>query len=93
MKRCQFLPKKSSNIDKMYQLMNLIQAATSFSEIIYTLGRYYAKTYPFAADFNIILGKNSYNSGNDLNTVYNQMVKYTPKPASCEILEEYEKIH
>lgn len=56
MKRCQFLPKKSQNIDKMYQLMNLIQAATGFSEIIYTLGRYYSKVYPFAADFNIILG-------------------------------------
>ena len=56
MKRCQFLPKKSQTIDKMYQLMNLIQAATGFSEIIYTLGRYYSKVYPFAADFNIILG-------------------------------------
>ena len=31
MKRCQYLPKKSQNIDKMYQLMNLIQAATGFS--------------------------------------------------------------
>ena len=31
MKRCQFLPKKSQNIDKMYQLMNLIQTATCFS--------------------------------------------------------------
>jgi hypothetical protein len=56
MKRCQFLPKKSQAIDKMYQLMNLIQAATGFSEIIYTLGRYYSNVYPFATDFNIILG-------------------------------------
>jgi hypothetical protein len=31
MKRCQYLPKKSQNTDKMYQLMNLIQAATGFS--------------------------------------------------------------
>jgi len=56
MKRCQFLPKKSQNIDKMYQLMNLIQSATAFSDVIYTLGRYYSKMYPFATDFNIILG-------------------------------------
>lgn len=56
MKRCQFLPKKSENRDKMYQLMNLIQAGTGFSEILYTLGRYYSKVYPFAADFNIVLG-------------------------------------
>lgn len=40
----------------MFQLMNLIQAGTSFSEIIYTLGRYYGKVYPFSADFNIVLG-------------------------------------
>lgn len=26
------------------------------------------------------------NSGSDINTVYNQMVKYTPKPPSIEIL-------
>lgn len=56
MKRCQYLPKKSQNIDKMYQLINLIQAATCFSEIIYMFGRYYSKVYPFAADFNIVLG-------------------------------------
>lgn len=31
MKRCQFLPKKSQNLDKMYQLMNLIQTGTGFS--------------------------------------------------------------
>jgi hypothetical protein len=60
MKRCQFLPKKSANIDRMYQLMNLIQAGTSFSEIIYTLGRYYGKIYPFSADFNVILGTYQY---------------------------------
>ncbi len=87
MKRCQFLPKKSQNIDRMYQLMNLIQSGTCFSEIIYTLGRYYSKVYPFATDFNIILGTFFPNSGNDLNTVYNQMVKYTPKPATCQILD------
>lgn len=56
MKRCQFLPKKSQQLDRMYQLMNLIQAGTGFCDIIYTLGRYYAKAYPFAADFNVVLG-------------------------------------
>lgn len=57
MKRCQFLPKRSQSTDRMYQLMNLIQTATSFCDIIYTLGRYYSKSYPFAIDFNIVLGK------------------------------------
>ena len=57
MKRCQYCPKDSSQLDRMYQLFNIIQTGTSFSEIIYTLGRYYHLIYPFAVDFNIVLGK------------------------------------
>ena len=58
LKRCQYLPKKSLPIDRMYQLINLIQTATAFCDILYTLGRYYSQTYPFVADFNVILGMN-----------------------------------
>lgn len=57
MKRCQFLPKRGHSIDKMYQLINLIQTGTVFSDILYTLGRYYSRKYPFSIDFNITLGK------------------------------------
>jgi hypothetical protein len=40
----------------MYQLINLIHTGICFSDIIYTLGRYYIKKYPFTIDFNIVLG-------------------------------------
>jgi hypothetical protein len=87
MKRCQFLPKKSSLRDKMYQLINLIHAGICFSDIIYTLGRYYIKKYPFTIDFNIVLGTKIYDLGSDLGSVYDQMVRNVPKPVSFEILE------
>lgn len=41
----------------MFQLMNLIHSATCFCDIIYTLGRYYVKMYPFVVDFNVVIGK------------------------------------
>jgi hypothetical protein len=87
MKRCQFLPKKSSLRDKMYQLMNLIHSGICFSDIIYTLGRYYIKKYPFTIDFNIVLGINFITLGSDLGSVYDQMVRNVPKPVTLEVLD------
>ena len=41
---------------RVYQLLNVINIATSFSDIIYTFGRYYMEKFTFIIDFNIILG-------------------------------------
>ena len=41
---------------RAYQLLNLINLATSFSDVIYTLGRYYLDRFSWAVDFNILMG-------------------------------------
>lgn len=41
---------------RAYQLLNLINLATSFSDVIYTLGRYYLDRFGWAVDFNILMG-------------------------------------
>jgi len=66
----------------MYQLINLIHSGISFSDVIYTLGRYYIKKYPLTIDFNIMLGTNIYYLGSDLGSVYDQMVRNVPKPVT-----------
>jgi len=39
----------------MYQLLNLINNGTCFSDIIYQFARYFKENIPFAVDFNIVL--------------------------------------
>lgn len=65
---------------RVYQLLNLLHLGTSFSDIIYTFGRYYMDSFACVVDFNIILGA-------DLQGLYQEMVEKVLKPASREILE------
>lgn len=71
---------------RTYQLLNLITLATSFSEIIYTFGRYYLDRFTCSIDFNIILGA-------DLQFVYEDMIEHVNKPATKDILYEIEAVH
>ena len=61
-------------------MLNIITLASSFSDVIYTFGRYYMDKFACAIDFNIILGA-------DLQGLYQEMIDNVTKPASKQILE------
>lgn len=71
---------------KVYQLLNIINLATSFCDVIYTFGRYYLGKFGSAIDFNIALGA-------DLNGLYEEMVRSVRRPANRAILDEIESAH
>ena len=58
----------------------MITLATSFSDAIYTFGRYYLDKFTCIIDFNIILGA-------DIQELYQEMIDNVKKPASKAILE------
>lgn len=60
---------------RVYQLINLLNMGTSFTDIIYTFGRYYITEYGCAVDFNISIGA-------DLQVIYKNMVDNVRRPAS-----------
>lgn len=71
---------------KVYQLLNLINLGTSFTEMIYTIGRYYVKEYEHVIDFNIVLAA-------DIKFLYTEMVDLIKRPASESFLYEIELAH
>ena len=82
-----FYAKSSAESEvRVYQLINLLTMGTSFTDIIYTFGRYYIQEYGCAVDFNISIGA-------DLQVIYKNMVDNVRRPASREILEEIEMLH
>ena len=64
---------------RAYQLINLINIGTSFSDMIYILGRYYLNRFGCAVDFNVLLGV-------DLQGLYGEMVESIRRPAKKRIL-------
>jgi GTP:adenosylcobinamide-phosphate guanylyltransferase len=64
---------------RVFQLINLLTMGTSFTDIIYTFGRYYLNDYGWAVDFNITIGA-------DLQIIYKNMVDNVTRPASRAIL-------
>jgi hypothetical protein len=71
---------------KVYQLLNLINLGTSFTEMIYTIGRYYVKEYEHVIDFNIVLAA-------DIKFLYTEMIDLIKRPASESFLLEIELAH
>jgi len=66
---------QTQNEDKVYQLLNLINLGTSFTHLIYIMGRYYAEKYKFIIDFNITLAI-------DIKNLYNEMMDNIRRPST-----------
>ena len=73
-------------MERAYQLINLLNTATSFTDILYTFGRYYMQQYGCTIDFNIVMGV-------DLQAIYTMMAECAKKPTPIGILEEIEAVH
>jgi hypothetical protein len=39
--------------------MNIIRKSVSFIDIVFTIGRYLSKQYPFLIDFNVMIAKDT----------------------------------
>lgn len=57
---------------KAFTIINILNRALSFIDILYTFGRYYVTNYPFIIDFNI-------NMGIDVAKTYGELIKHLNK--------------
>ena len=66
--------------------MNLINMGTSFSDMLFTMGRYYTNKIPFTLDFIITLGQ-------DLSRIYQILTELLFTFPCRDVLPEIEKMH
>ena len=64
----------------------MVNLGTSFTQLLYTIGRYYNKEFPFAIDFNITLGT-------DIKKLYDRLAVLIKGLDDYEILKEIERSH
>lgn len=87
-KRCAVVSEGDSEDSeaKLFQILNLINLGSSFTEMLFVLGRYYQEKVRFAVDFNVVLAQ-------DLNQLYNKLADLVSKCPHLNPRDDLEKTH